>query len=80
MELTEKEMDRIHRVNRRNGYGLSVRQMKEQSRQHQKARMSGDVHKMQLIEYRLTQINFHHECGLMARGKYTELAGELKAW
>ena len=67
MELTEKEMDRIHRVNRRNGYGLSVR-------------MSGDVHKMQLIEYRLTQINFHHECGLMARGKYTELAGELKAW
>lgn len=27
---------------------------------------------MSMIEYRLTDINFHSECGLLANGKYDE--------
>ncbi|MBQ9348750.1 MAG: hypothetical protein IJT94_15675 [Oscillibacter sp.] len=80
MELTDREIDRIYRVNRQNGYGISAKQLKELSRQHRKARAEGNTHKMELIEYRLTAINFHHECGLLAHGRYAELAEELKAW
>ena len=50
MELTDREIDRIYRVNRQNGYGISAKQLKELSRQHRKARAEGNTHKMELIE------------------------------
>ena len=80
MELSERELDRIHRINRKNGYGLTPDQLAALTRRHKKARKSGDTHTMELVEYRLTDINFHHECGMMARGEYAELEKEIQAW
>jgi hypothetical protein len=33
---------------------------------------------MEAIEYRLTDINFHYECGLLSAGKYKEAFASLK--
>ena len=47
---------------------------------HKNARAVGDRHTMEAIEYRLTDINFHYECGLMIEGKYDEVEKSLKDW
>ena len=79
--LSWKDKDRMLNLNKRNGYGISASQLRRLCTEHQKARQSGDSHTMQMIEYRLTDINFHHECSMLYNGKYDELRDELrKKW
>lgn len=78
--LTEKETNRIRALNRRHGYVLYKKEMEKMIRDHKNARAVGDKHTMEAIEYRLTDINFHYECGLLHEGKYDEAEKSLKDW
>ena len=78
--LSEKEKDQIRKVNRENDYALFRCEMAQLNRSHKNARAVGDRHTMEAIEYRLTDINFHYECGLMIEGKYDEVEKSLKDW
>ena len=46
--------------------------------EHQHAREIGDKKMMEKIEYHLTYINFHYECGLLATGQYDKLPEVIK--
>lgn len=76
--LTNNEREKIDNLNSKNNYGLSDNMLKTLITQHKKARKENDDHIMELIEYRLTDINFHYECGLLSVGKYQEAYNSLK--
>ena len=44
------------------------------------AHRKGDAYKRALIEFRLTDINFHREVEMLMNGKYDELKEEVKKW
>ena len=76
--MTTKDARRMNALNRKNSYGISYRELKGLCTRHEKARNNGDIRRMEMIEYRLTDINFHHECGMLHRGEYDALHEELK--
>ena len=78
--LTEKEKIEIQAINRSHEYGLSLTMLERLSEQHQRARISDDTHTMEAIEYRLTDINYHTECGWMARGEYDKVNEYIRKW
>lgn len=78
--LSEKEKDQIRKKNRKNDYFLYKTELAQMNQNHKNARAVGDRHTMEAIEYRLTDINFHDECGLMIEGKYDEVEKSLKDW
>lgn len=41
---------------------------------------NGDTYKRALVEFRLTDINFHREVEMLMNGKYDELKEEVKQW
>lgn len=63
-------------LNRKNGYGLDSKQMMRLINNHKK----GDAYKCALIEFRLTDINFHREVEMLMNGKYDELKEQVKQW
>lgn len=67
--LTEQEKARIQTKIRKDGYGITLEQMKQYFKKHQHAREIGDKKTMEKIEYHLTDINFHYECGLLISGQ-----------
>lgn len=76
IELRESDKRRAVNLNRKNGYGLDNVQMMRLINAHQK----GDVYKRALIEFCLTDINFHREVELLINGKYDELKEQVKQW
>lgn len=76
IELRESDKRRAVNLNRKNKYGLDSVQMMRLINSHQK----GDTYKRALVEYRLTDINFHREVELLINGKYTELKEQVKEW
>ena len=58
----------------------TLEQMKQYFIEHQHAREIGDKKMMEKIEYHLTYINFHYECGLLATGQYDKLPEVIKNW
>lgn len=78
--LTKREKDQIDKINHQNGYMLYKVEMEQMIRSHKNARAVGDKHTMEAIEYRLTDINFHYECGLLHEGKYDEAEKTLEEW
>lgn len=66
--------------NGRRQYGITLEQMKQYFIEHQHAREIGDKKMMEKIEYHLTYINFHYECGLLATGQYDKLPEVIKNW
>ena len=61
-------------------YGITLEQMKQYFIKHQHAREIGDKKMMEKIEYHLTYINFHYECGLLATGQYDKLPEVIQNW
>lgn len=61
-------------------YTSTLEQMKQYFIEHQHAREIGDKKMMEKIEYHLTYINFHYECGLLATGQYDKLPEVIKNW
>lgn len=76
MELRESDMQRARNLNRKNGYGLTADQMKRIISAYEK----GDDYKRALIEYRLTDINYHNEIELLKADKFNELRERVKEW
>ena len=74
IELRESDKRRAVNLNRKNKYGLDSVQMMRLINSHQK----GDTYKRALVEYRLTDINFHREVELLINGKYNELKEQVK--
>lgn len=71
--MTVGDANRINNLNRRNGYGLTRKELSRIIQKHKKARAAGDFRTMSVVEYRLTDINYHTECRLLSAGKYEEL-------
>lgn len=78
--LTAQEKARILAKIRKDSYGITLEQMKQYFIEHQHAREIGDKKMMEKIEYHLTYINFHYECGLLATGQYDKLPEVIKNW
>lgn len=76
IELRESDKRRAVNLNRKNDYGLDSKQMMRLVNAHQK----GDAYKRALIEFRLTDINFHREVEMLMNGKYNELKEQVKQW
>ena len=76
IELREIDKRRAVNLNRKNGYGLDNVQMMRLINAHQ----NGDAYKRALVEFRLTDINFHREVKLLINGKYDELKEQVKEW
>lgn len=70
--MTVSDAKRMDNLNSKNHYGISHEELNKLIKQHKKARSQNDKRKMSMIEYRLTDINFHCECGLLIKGKYDE--------
>lgn len=75
--LTVGDVMRIGQLNARNGWGISLATAERMLAEHRQARKRGDVRKMEQVEYRLTDCNFHKECSLLHDGKYKEALEEL---
>jgi len=69
IELTDEYKDKCKEINAKNGYGLNDTQLKNLIKKHK----NGSEYDKALIEYRLTDINFHHEVSLLYLGEYNEL-------
>lgn len=78
--LTAREEARIMAKIRKDCYGITLEQMKQYFIKHQRARETGDKKTMEKIEYHLTYINFHYECGLLISGQYDKLPEVIKNW
>lgn len=76
IELRESDMQRARNLNHKNGWGLTADQMKRIISAYEK----GDNYKRALIEYRLTDVNFHTEVELLKNGKFNELKEQVKEW
>jgi aryl carrier-like protein len=76
IELRESDMRRAANLNRKNKYGLDSVQMIRLINTYQK----GDAYKRALVEFRLTDINFHREVEMLINGKYNELREQVKEW
>ena len=76
IELRESDMQRAKSLNRKNGYGLTSTQMARLITAYEK----GDEYKRALIEFRLTDINYHNEVKLLQDGKFDELREQVKEW
>jgi hypothetical protein len=71
--LTDEDKDRMRELNAKNEYGLTNGQVIVLARKHRKLRKEEDYYAMALIEFRLTHINFHSDCGLLQKGEYEEV-------
>lgn len=80
IELKKSDMRRMATLNAKNEWGLYPDQMLRLIKNHQKAKEAGNSYKCALIEYRLTDINYHREMGLLQSGRYDELIKEVKQW
>ena len=78
MSISKEEYLKIQKINIRNGYGLTAGALKALKEKHKKARTIGDTHTMELVEARLTDLNFHAECGWMMQGEYDKVNEVIK--
>lgn len=76
IQLRESDRSRAINLNRKNDYGLDNKQMMRLINAHRK----GDAYKRALIEFRLTDIDFHREVEMPMNGRYDELKEEVKKW
>lgn len=76
--LTDAEMRQINNKNAANRYGISREELLKLGEQHKKARQNFDIKIMAKIEYRLSDINFHSECGMLCRGEYERFIKQVK--
>lgn len=77
--MTYRDAQAMDSLNRKNGYGLSYDQIVRLISAHEYARKHGDVRRLEMIEYRLTDINYHTECAMMHEGKYKELRDKIES-
>lgn len=79
-DLKEGDKYRMRSLNQKNRWGLSSKQLERLTKEHRKARESGDEYTCLLIEYRLCDINFHTEVNLLHSGEYKKVLEMAKTW
>lgn len=79
-DLKEGDKDRMRSLNQKNRWELSSKQLECLTKEHRKAKQSGDEYTCLLIEYRLCDINFHTEVDLLHSGKYEKVLEIVKSW
>lgn len=77
-EMTIGDVKRIDRLNKKYGYGITKNALLQCVYRYRKAKERNDIRTMSMVEYRLTDINFHYEYGLIANGKFEECIKSIK--
>mgnify|MGYP007043619560 FL=1 len=77
-KMTVEDAEQMNKLNSKYGYGISYHTLICLVHMHKKARKNNDLRTMSKIEYRLTDINFHYEVGLLSNGEYDTLLKEIK--
>ena len=73
--LSQSDYNKISAINRRNEWGFTRNQLTKIGREYHKAHENGDQHRMEWIEERLTDCNFHTACKCL---KNKDFAGYKK--
>ena len=68
--MTWEDAKKQDAINKRNGWGISYPVLRQLISLHKHARSTGNIRVMEIIEYRLTDINFHSECAAIRAGDY----------
>ncbi|MFR0676977.1 hypothetical protein [Dysgonomonas mossii] len=76
--LKEKDLRSMKNLNRENGYFILYSELIQLVNEHKMYREKKNGYKYALIEYRLTDINFHTEVDMLCEGKYDELIERIK--
>ena len=79
-DLKEEDVNKMRNLNRKNHYCLSCKELESLAKKHQNHRKIGDEYTCLLIEYRLTDINFHTEASLLHAGEYEKVIEIIKTW
>lgn len=69
IKLLESDMNKMRNMNQKNKWAISYDELLKLAERHR----TGNDYDRALIEYRLTDINFHSEVGLLVQSKYEEL-------
>ena len=70
--LSLVERQAMDTLNSEKQWGIAYDEFNRLVLNHETARNCGDTHQMELIEYRLTDINFHSEVRLLKEGMYQD--------
>lgn len=65
-QLTQKDYKQIVALNAKHGWGFSKQMLMNLLCRYKKAYEAGDERSMAMMEERLTDANYHTECGLLA--------------
>jgi len=76
--MTYADMRKMNNVNAAHGWSFSLADLKRLGFMHRTAREKGDIRRMEMIEYRLEDCNFHTECALLNEGNYEAYATTCK--
>ena len=72
--VTASERKAIETLNANNGWGLPYNEFERLIQAHKLAKQYNNKHRMELVEYRFTDLNFHDECRMLQEGRYEELS------
>lgn len=78
IEIRDKDRNKMRALNAANQYFIRYSELLELVDKYKKAKDAGKDYQCALIEYRLTDINFHTEVSMLASGKYTDLIKRIK--
>lgn len=79
LAMTYGDAEKMGRLNARNEWGITYDELRGLGKKHAAARKKDDIRTMEKIEYRLDDINFHKESGLLNRGEYDAYMREVEA-
>lgn len=69
-DLRLEDAEAMERLNEKNRWALSGKELEQMAAAHKAARLAGDEYKCLLIEYRLDDMNFHTEARHLHAGEY----------
>lgn len=78
IRLKEKDMDAMKKLNSMNGYFVLYVELLQLIDTHRMYRKEKNDYQCALIEYRLTDVNFHSEVGMLQNGDYEKLTEMVK--
>lgn len=76
IELKEKDRKEVRSINEKNQWGVTCEELIQLANEHRESKEKGDFYNCALIEYRLTDINFHREVKMLENGEYDILIRE----
>lgn len=69
-DLKKDDVEAMERLNEKNRWALSGKELEQLAAAHKAARLAGDEYECLLIEYRLDDMNFHTEARHLHAGEY----------